>query len=65
MILHAMAATTKIERLKKSIFFVKYVALQGGISFRKRLVKNDFRETSDAYFINFMFIEEALISVKN
>ena len=36
MILHAMASTTKIERLKYSIFFVEAIALQGDTSFRKR-----------------------------
>ena len=53
MILHAMASTTKIERLKYSIFFVEAIALQGDTSFRKRFFfLNGFRETRDGYFIN-------------
>ena len=47
-----MALTKKIERLQYSIFFVEAIALQGDISFRKRFVKNGFRETSDGYFNN-------------
>ena len=51
MILHAMASTTKIERLQYLIFFVEAIAFQRDISFRKPFVKNGFRETSDGYFI--------------
>ena len=39
-------------QIRSNAYNIRFFSLQGYISFRKRFVKNYFREASDGYFID-------------